>query len=522
MPDAVKCRFCGERLPQTAEARRPANPTPPIAHEEPPTEGHICHDREPTSLNHELSINEEMVQLALEKMSLKDTEDLRSIVEADAGDTWTKEAVEAARRVLANRPPDTEHSDGQPGAEPAEVVEEGAAYSLQDKQDSGRFAGHWAVVLLAMLWLVWTVLIALGSNSSGTGHSRPGPALFTLLPAIGLLQRRKWGLVATAIVSLLLGGILAFSARGSDIAFQAMGILFLLGSLVIAVNRLVCAAPTAHVLPTEDRETSSVNHRRRIPALTSFVLVWLFSMAAWSFLSIYAPTALLRAAASEDYRLASLLARIPFLVNQSHGQNGTPLFQAAQRGDQRMAELLIRRGADVNQGAAVSKEELIAEIAARMGIDTNLSCPEKEEELKEKGVDLDAAVVRGTSITPLAAAIQTHHPSLVRLLVDNGADVNKRLLGVTPLHIAAAYGYSEEVALLVAKGADVNARNNGEMTPLHLAAQAGKASVVRLLLAYGADPTLRDTQGNSALGYAVLGDHHEVARLLREGSRPTR
>ena len=82
-------------------------------------------------------------------------------------------------------------------------------------------------------------------------------------------------------------------------------------------------------------------------------------------------------------------------------------------------------------------------------------------------------VSRGAIITTdeLRAAIGVGHDSdyaMVRFLIANGVDVNRRLTHVRPLP-PKPWGPGQ--------------------TPLHLAAKAGSPTVVRLLLDAGADPT---------------------------------
>ena len=49
------------------------------------------------------------------------------------------------------------------------------------------------------------------------------------------------------------------------------------------------------------------------------------------------------------------------------------------------------------------------------------------------------------------------HTDIVKLLIENGADVNeKNALGWTPLGSAAYFGYTDVVKLLIEKGADID------------------------------------------------------------------
>jgi ankyrin repeat protein len=80
------------------------------------------------------------------------------------------------------------------------------------------------------------------------------------------------------------------------------------------------------------------------------------------------------------------------------------------------------------------------------------------------------------------------HATVVRLLLERGADVNarEREKGATPLHLAASWGRSEVVLVLLEHGADVNARNHAGQTPLAVALENNQEEAAALLRARGA------------------------------------
>jgi ankyrin repeat protein len=88
--------------------------------------------------------------------------------------------------------------------------------------------------------------------------------------------------------------------------------------------------------------------------------------------------------------------------------------------------------------------------------------------------------------TPLVSAAAANQSEAVRLLLDRGADINKKLKrGPTALMIASFHGDIEMVKLLLSNGADVNADCDGD-TALRWAKQKGHPDVVNLLIASGA------------------------------------
>lgn len=88
--------------------------------------------------------------------------------------------------------------------------------------------------------------------------------------------------------------------------------------------------------------------------------------------------------------------------------------------------------------------------------------------------------------TPLVAAVAANHPEAVQVLLERGADVNKKLKrGQTALMIASYHGDTEMVRLLISSGADVNVDCEGD-TALAWARQKNHGEIVSLLIAAGA------------------------------------
>tara|TARA_S200000501_G_C20463867_1_gene586338 strand:- start:169 stop:483 length:315 start_codon:yes stop_codon:yes gene_type:complete len=83
--------------------------------------------------------------------------------------------------------------------------------------------------------------------------------------------------------------------------------------------------------------------------------------------------------------------------------------------------------------------------------------------------------------TPLHLAAKYGHIDTVKLLIEEGALINKTdLLGRTPLHLAAKYGYIDTVKLLIEKGAHMK-MDWVWMKPLHLATKANFNEVAQFL-----------------------------------------
>ncbi|MBL7016002.1 MAG: ankyrin repeat domain-containing protein [Kiritimatiellales bacterium] len=129
----------------------------------------------------------------------------------------------------------------------------------------------------------------------------------------------------------------------------------------------------------------------------------------------------------------------------------------------------------------------------------------------EKDMPADQKDANGNSAL-MAAAFNGQVESM-KVLIDAGADVNLRInQGVTPL-MAACGPYPAAVRLLLENGAEVNATDEIEsFTALMYAAVEGLSPIVDILLEYGADPAMvdvdNDTAGNFARqrGFIALAD----------------
>ncbi|KAG4029216.1 hypothetical protein MFRU_017g01520 [Monilinia fructicola] len=131
---------------------------------------------------------------------------------------------------------------------------------------------------------------------------------------------------------------------------------------------------------------------------------------------------------------------------------------------------------------------------------------------KPKSTDVN---VWSQHITPLIAAVQTHHVKTTDLLLDAGADTSLAPKGgETVLHIAARMGDLEMVKLLVEAGADLEAEDGWGNTPLLSAARWGHPHTIKYLLAKGADIEARDLKGSTALLLACRHDCVEAVKVL--------
>ncbi|MBF2759918.1 MAG: ankyrin repeat domain-containing protein [Ectothiorhodospiraceae bacterium AqS1] len=223
-------------------------------------------------------------------------------------------------------------------------------------------------------------------------------------------------------------------------------------------------------------------------------------------------------------------------VDAKNGSGATALFYAARHESDIVLEMLLEAGAEVE--SKDDFDETALHFAVHDGRIANI------RSLLEAGADADAKT-GGEANTPLTLAVLNYEddPTIIRLLLEAGAEVNKKMSirgysdGVivrsqddsdwTVLHVAALHR-SGSIPALIDAGADVNAKTIDGQTPLHAAlildesheytqvgpAAATLADTVRRLIAAGADINAKDNQGDTVLHIASRKGDADIVPLL--------
>ena len=182
---------------------------------------------------------------------------------------------------------------------------------------------------------------------------------------------------------------------------------------------------------------------------------------------------------------------------------------AALHGHKELVELFLDHGVDVN--ARNNKNDTPALWAARGNhVDT-------VRLLIRRTADLQLENDKGS--TPLYWAVRYGFVELVRVLLDEGrADVgHRRKLGlVTPIVMASALGHTTIVRDLLDHGAEVGTTISHGMTALMAAASEGNDDVVELLVTRGGVDELDriDASGNTALLHAARAGNVATMQIL--------
>lgn len=195
-----------------------------------------------------------------------------------------------------------------------------------------------------------------------------------------------------------------------------------------------------------------------------------------------------------------------FLNGIVHAGSYEDFFKAVQMDDVRTVQSLLQRGFDPNtvnpQGVpalmlAVKEPSLkVAQLLA--------TWPKVKTEVRNENDE-----------SALMLAALKGHVALVKLLVENDADVNKP--GWTPLHYAATAGNVPIIELLLDNSAYIDAESPNGSTPLMMAAMYGTPESVKLLIQAGADLNLKNQLGLTALDFAIRGNRQNAKELIETG-----
>ncbi len=136
--------------------------------------------------------------------------------------------------------------------------------------------------------------------------------------------------------------------------------------------------------------------------------------------------------------------------------------------------------------------------------------------------DLVKAAKRENASRKILRAAEDNKLSLVKSLLNDGADINRQNKnGDTPLIGAARFGSTETAEFLIRSGADINRKNYKGDTALIAAARSNRPGIIKALLDKGVKVDAPNYSGETALIIAVrYGDKATVVALLEKGANP--
>ncbi|GLU35653.1 ankyrin repeat domain-containing protein [Trinickia caryophylli] len=175
----------------------------------------------------------------------------------------------------------------------------------------------------------------------------------------------------------------------------------------------------------------------------------------------------------------------------AHAADVDTIAKAVKFDDQKSVAKWIKEGLDPNTTDKHGMPLLV--LAAREKSD-NVA------KLLAGAANVDLEKVDKADETALMLAALNGDTDLVKLLIDKGAEVNKK--GWAPLHYAAANGHDDIVQLLIDHDAYLDTASPNGTTPLMMAARGNHITTMKVLLDAGADPRVKNQLGLTALDFA--------------------
>lgn len=258
------------------------------------------------------------------------------------------------------------------------------------------------------------------------------------------------------------------------------------------------------------------------PDLKSF-LVWYNIYKSYTFQSpAENATNLILASYFGHHALVKLLLDEGAETEAKDERNCTPLMWASCSGHEAIVKLLLDKGAETKAKDEYGQTPLW--IAADGGDETYplsdykmqlmlLKQQNDKRQMMHRQVQSDMDEISWGNRARTDA--ERGHEAIVKLLLDNGAEIEVRNSGgQTPLSYAAERCKEAIVKLLLEKGAEVEAKDNRGRTPLSFAAERGHGAIVKLLLDEGAEIEANDNSGQTPLSFAVRNRHEGMIKLL--------
>lgn len=198
--------------------------------------------------------------------------------------------------------------------------------------------------------------------------------------------------------------------------------------------------------------------------------------------------------------LELLLVKQPELVQQRTSHDISPLLLACYYNKPQIVQVILNyiTNISIHEACAAGLTDQVGMIVQQR--------PEVVEEISSHG------------FSPLGMAAHFSQEDIVRLLLLHKADPNSSSqngYNVFPIHAALSAGNNTIVKMLIEAGAEVNVAQSSRITPLHIAAQQGNIDIIILLLENGADIRSQTDMGQTPADLAFEKGFKEIGDILK-------
>jgi len=205
-----------------------------------------------------------------------------------------------------------------------------------------------------------------------------------------------------------------------------------------------------------------------------------------------------------------------------------------------MVELLLENGAAINHInhsgesalllACYDSNRMLTKLLAEKGADLFVSsknglspvwyaCSNNQKEIVdlfiENGVDVNySKPVTGNETSMYSYLDWVETADSLSISSSFSLDTTYGYGGESLLHVAAKSGHVSMVKMLLDKGANINIQDESGNTALHYAAANGKKDMVKLLLEKDADASVVNAKEQKAIDYSNIKGFNEITELL--------